>query len=158
MMRMITHPPTKAYVAQRTAEGLSRRQIIRCLKRYIVREIHRAITATNTLAPRVHELRRRRQELRLPLHVVAEATGTHISTLSPSSADTSTTPNSPPASTPGSTSLENLHSPLDNDRSFTPAGAHGMLETPHTGRQPSLRPRIHHWRVTSNCGTHVGEP
>src|SRR5204862_4300947 len=36
--RMSAHPPTRAYVARRTAEGLSKKEIIRCLKRYIARE------------------------------------------------------------------------------------------------------------------------
>jgi hypothetical protein len=36
---MSNHPPTRAYVARRTAEGLSKREIIRCLKRYVAREV-----------------------------------------------------------------------------------------------------------------------
>jgi len=82
LVRRTSHPPTKAYHARRTAEGLSDREIMRCLKRYIVREIYRALTATSTLAPRGSELRQRRHDLELPLRIVAEATGTHISTLS----------------------------------------------------------------------------
>ena len=38
--RMSSHPPTRAYVARRTAEGLSKKEIIRCLKRYAAREIY----------------------------------------------------------------------------------------------------------------------
>jgi transposase len=38
-VRMVNHPPTKAYVARRTADGLSKREIMRCLKRYIAREV-----------------------------------------------------------------------------------------------------------------------
>jgi hypothetical protein len=34
------HQPTRDYVERRTAEGLSKREIIRCLKRYIAREIY----------------------------------------------------------------------------------------------------------------------
>lgn len=33
------HQPTRDYVERRTAEGLSKREIIRCLKRYIAREV-----------------------------------------------------------------------------------------------------------------------
>jgi hypothetical protein len=33
------HAPTIAYIERRTAEGLSKRDIIRCLKRYIAREV-----------------------------------------------------------------------------------------------------------------------
>ena len=36
--RMSTHPATRAYVTRRTAEGLSKKDIIRCLKRYVARE------------------------------------------------------------------------------------------------------------------------
>jgi transposase len=34
------HQPTINYVARRTADGLSKREIIRCLKRYLAREIY----------------------------------------------------------------------------------------------------------------------
>lgn len=40
IVRMRHHDPTRAYVERRTAEGLSKREIIRCLKRYIAREIY----------------------------------------------------------------------------------------------------------------------
>jgi len=36
---MASHPPTQAYVERRTADGLSKREIMRCLKRYIAREL-----------------------------------------------------------------------------------------------------------------------
>ena len=39
IVRMRRHQPTRDYVQCRTAEGLSKREMIRCLKRYIVREI-----------------------------------------------------------------------------------------------------------------------
>ena len=39
--RMSSHPPTRAYVERRTAEGLSKKEIIRCLKRYVAREVYR---------------------------------------------------------------------------------------------------------------------
>lgn len=43
IVRMRCHEPTKAYVARRQAEGLSKREIIRCLKRYLAREIFQEI-------------------------------------------------------------------------------------------------------------------
>ena len=43
IVRMRHHEPTRAYFERRTAEGLSKREIIRCLKRYIVREIYLAL-------------------------------------------------------------------------------------------------------------------
>jgi transposase len=39
--RMGSHPPTRVYVERRTAEGLSKKEIIRCLKRYVAREVYR---------------------------------------------------------------------------------------------------------------------
>ena len=36
---MISDPRTRAYVAKRTATGTSRREIMRILQRYIVREL-----------------------------------------------------------------------------------------------------------------------
>jgi transposase len=39
IVRMRNHAPTLAYVSKRTKEGKSKKEIIRCLKRYIVREI-----------------------------------------------------------------------------------------------------------------------
>jgi transposase len=39
--RMSAHPPTRAYVARRSKEGLSKLEIIRCLKRYAARETYR---------------------------------------------------------------------------------------------------------------------
>lgn len=47
---------TRAYAARRTAEGRSKREILRCLKRYIAREVYRTLRAdvtahTASLAP-----------------------------------------------------------------------------------------------------------
>ena len=38
--RMKSHPATRAYVARRSKEGLSKKEIIRCLKRYVAREVY----------------------------------------------------------------------------------------------------------------------
>lgn len=46
--RMRYHEPTQANVARRTAQGLSKRDIIRCLKRYVVRDVFTAILADYT--------------------------------------------------------------------------------------------------------------
>lgn len=48
MVRMRDDPRTRAYVARRTQEGLSSKEIQRCLKRYIVREIYPLILADLT--------------------------------------------------------------------------------------------------------------
>ena len=44
LVRMRHHEPTRAYVERRTAEGLSKKDIIRCLKRAIAREVYRLLT------------------------------------------------------------------------------------------------------------------
>ncbi len=44
------HPPTIAYVTRRTAEGLSKKDIIRCLKRYVAREIFSLLPEVTTTA------------------------------------------------------------------------------------------------------------
>jgi transposase len=44
-VRLAHHPETKAYAARRTAEGLSRVEIMRCLKRALARRFHRILLA-----------------------------------------------------------------------------------------------------------------
>jgi transposase len=44
--RMHWHEPTKAYLARRTAEGKTKPEIMRCLKRYLAREVYRALVPT----------------------------------------------------------------------------------------------------------------
>ncbi|HUR15678.1 MAG TPA: IS110 family transposase [Candidatus Limnocylindrales bacterium] len=44
IVRLGLHQPTKDYAAKRTAEGKSKKEIIRCLKRHLVREVFAAIT------------------------------------------------------------------------------------------------------------------
>lgn len=46
LCRMRHDPRTRTYVARRTAQGLSKKDIIRCLKRYIAREVHTALLTT----------------------------------------------------------------------------------------------------------------
>ena len=43
--RMSSHPATRAYVERRTKEGLTEKEIIRCLKRYVAREVYRHLRA-----------------------------------------------------------------------------------------------------------------
>ena len=44
LSRLRYDPRTRAYVERRTAEGLSKKEIMRCLKRYIAREIYYDLT------------------------------------------------------------------------------------------------------------------
>jgi transposase len=43
LVRMATDPATRAYVQRRTAEGLTKPEIIRCLKRYVARQVYRQL-------------------------------------------------------------------------------------------------------------------
>ena len=45
MVRMRNDPRTRAYVDRRTKEGMSNKEIHRCLKRYLVREFYPLILA-----------------------------------------------------------------------------------------------------------------
>jgi transposase len=47
---------TRDYVARRTAEGLSNREITRCLKRYLAREVYRLLTTPAALQPDAKDL------------------------------------------------------------------------------------------------------
>ncbi len=46
--RMRTDQRTKDYVEKRLSEGLSKREIIRCLKRYVAREVYRILVSSGT--------------------------------------------------------------------------------------------------------------
>ena len=43
--RLSSHPATRAYAERRSKEGLSKKEIIRCLKRYVAREVYRQLRA-----------------------------------------------------------------------------------------------------------------
>ncbi|MGH9217048.1 MAG: IS110 family transposase, partial [Acidimicrobiales bacterium] len=51
LTRMRSCPTTRAYVARRTAEGKTPREIRRCLKRYIARQLYRTLTTAMTPPP-----------------------------------------------------------------------------------------------------------
>jgi len=47
LCRLRWHPRTRDYMQRRTKEGMSKPEIMRCLKRYIARELHRIITSND---------------------------------------------------------------------------------------------------------------
>jgi transposase len=51
IVRMRHHEPTRAYFERRTAEGLSKREIVRCLKRYIAREVYNNLPRPAAASP-----------------------------------------------------------------------------------------------------------
>ena len=48
LTRLRIDPTTQAYAARRQAEGLSPREVRRCLKRYVARQLYRALEARST--------------------------------------------------------------------------------------------------------------
>jgi transposase len=46
LCRLRYHPATQAYAVRRTKQGLSKPEIIRCLKRYVLREVYRTLLPT----------------------------------------------------------------------------------------------------------------
>ena len=51
VVRMGSERRTRSYVARRTAEGKSKWEIMRCLKRYIAREVYRVLLSSATMKP-----------------------------------------------------------------------------------------------------------
>lgn len=83
-VRLRHHPATRAYATRRRAEGKTTRDVIRCLKRYVAREIYNTLTNPPHDIPTGHELRTLRHDLGLSLTAVANAvktTPTRISNL-----------------------------------------------------------------------------
>jgi transposase len=70
LTRMSSCPRTKNYVSKRTTEGKSKREIMRCLKRYVSREIYRQIF-NPVPAPGITDLRQKRKSLGLTINAVA---------------------------------------------------------------------------------------
>jgi hypothetical protein len=47
---MARHPETKTYIARRVAEGKTKREAMRCLKRYLTRSLHHTLEKAPALA------------------------------------------------------------------------------------------------------------
>ena len=71
----------QAYAARRRAEGKTNREILRCLKRHIAREVHRLLTDPPAV-PTGADLRRQRASHGLTLHTAAAAIGATANQLS----------------------------------------------------------------------------
>lgn len=72
MVRRNNEPRTRDYFARRRTEGLSDREIMRCVKRFIVRELYRALTRPAAAVPTGAELRALRHQAGLTQRQVAE--------------------------------------------------------------------------------------
>jgi len=67
-------PATMAYVERRSAQGKSDRQIVRCLKRHVAREVYRHLVRPEVV-PVGADLRADRLAARISLQTVADAIG-----------------------------------------------------------------------------------
>ena len=74
---------TRRYVARRTSEGKSRREAVRCLKRYIAREVYRVLMDPNPdgAAPEGPELAKMRKAMRVTQKKAAAELGLSAATL-----------------------------------------------------------------------------
>ncbi len=81
MVRMTCHDATKQYVAKRKAQGKSDREIMRCVKRYIAREVYRLLTHPQVV-PDGRDLRIARIAKGLTLTYVAKTLGVSVTELS----------------------------------------------------------------------------
>jgi transposase len=82
--RMQRDPRTRDYVERRTTEGMSKKEIIRCLKRYVAREIYLILTDPPTELVTGGQIRELRTARHLSLATVADqfsTTATHLSRL-----------------------------------------------------------------------------
>jgi transposase len=75
------HQPTLDYLDKRTAEGKTKRAILRCLKRYLAREIYTHLVNPKP-AVQTDDLRARRQAVKQPMRVVADALNANIMAIS----------------------------------------------------------------------------
>lgn len=51
IVRLASHQPTRNYMARRRSQGLTKREVIRCLKRYVARELYSTLRHRTTPAP-----------------------------------------------------------------------------------------------------------
>ena len=68
-------PRTMAYFARRRREGLTDRDIMRCLKRHIANEVYAALLNPATDTPAGAQLRARRQRAGIPISRLADTIG-----------------------------------------------------------------------------------
>ncbi len=82
MVRLSTDPATRAYAQRRQSDGKTRRETIRCLKRYIAREVYRLLTNPQPATATTNNLRQLRQQAGATLQHAADSLNTWPSTIS----------------------------------------------------------------------------
>ena len=75
-VRLSCDQRSRDYAARRRAEGKTRREIVRCLKRHIAREIYRLLTNPPAV-PHGADLRQQRHQAKITLTTAAQALDTH---------------------------------------------------------------------------------
>jgi transposase len=75
LVRMSSDAATRAYVARRTREGKTKKDIVRCLKRHIARQMYHLITQP-VAVPAGADLRQARLDADISLATAAKALGT----------------------------------------------------------------------------------
>lgn len=81
LVRLQQDPRTQDYVSRKRADGKGNKEILRCLKRAIAREVF-ALLTTQVKVPRVDDLRPFRQALGVSLQTAADALQSSVSQLS----------------------------------------------------------------------------
>jgi transposase/DNA-binding XRE family transcriptional regulator len=81
MNRMVYDDATKTYIARRRAEGKTQRDAVRCLKRYIAREVYRLLVDPQPVTAAA-DLRAWRESLGISQHKAAAALGVAYVTIS----------------------------------------------------------------------------
>lgn len=81
MVRLTCDPATQHYMERRTTEGKTQREIVRCLKRHVAREVFRLLVEPAAV-PAGFDLRTKRETAGATLSTVAEALLTSITTIS----------------------------------------------------------------------------
>lgn len=82
LVRLRHHAPTRAYAARRRAEGKTGKEVVRCLKRYVAREVYQALVSPPKDLPTGAELRALRLCQGFSLTQVSNAVGTSPTRLS----------------------------------------------------------------------------
>jgi len=116
--RLSTDSRTRAYAARRTAQGKTKKEIMRCLKRYVARELYRQLTNPQA-APVVADLRLVRQELHITLREAAGHLNTWPGTISRIERGSVEMMIWQPNSVSGSTNKTTCEESVDSYRSIT---------------------------------------
>jgi transposase len=75
LRRRHQEPRTMAYFDRRRAEGLTDRDIMRCLKRHVANEVYSALLNPATESPTGRQLRIERQRIGIPISILAASLG-----------------------------------------------------------------------------------